>query len=196
MWKIVTGPTTALLATIRRLGWSMAGPHVMHTDEGRVLDLRKDSPAAVAAEAAEGVRRWRWRMAGKILPGLIPSRYDLDQPTCQGFGTEMMQPMQPRSPADSPDAYTVGSFSLDSACREGLSRHGAAETGQHDLLVGCFGGVSRLLNGKSCPWSAGPVAELWMKNMRGGLASALSGGQWSQTRKASVPAIGITDSQC
>ena len=124
-------------------------------------------------------------MAGKIIPGLIPSRPDLDQPTGRVPVT-----------ADPSDTIIIKNCSFDNACRQGLFRQGGAETGQQDLLVGCLSGVSRLLKGKSCPRSAGPVADMWMKKMRGGLASALSGGQWSQTRKASVPAFGITDSQC
>ena len=70
------------------------------------------------------------------------------------------------------------------------------EPADTDLLVGCFGGAARMLRGSACPKSAGPVRELWNASLRSDLASAISGGQWPQARKASVPSFGIDDSRC
>ena len=103
LWSVVAGPVTALVATVRRLGWSFDGPWRILTDVGTLIDLRADSPAAAAVQVHEGVRRWRWREAGEAVPGLIPARPDVD---------------------------------------------GAAPAAT-DLLVGCFGGVTRLLRGKA-----------------------------------------------
>ena len=139
-----------VLATVRRLGWRMAGPYLLVTDAYRTLDLHQGSPAAVPFATAEGVRRWRFRDAFKILPNPIVSRRDA----------------------------------------------GAGDGQQSDLLVDCSCSVSRLRKGRSCPKSAGSVSELWLTKMRGDLAFALAGGQWSQTLKATVPSFGIPDSQC
>ena len=58
-WNIVTGPATALIATIRRLGWTCTDATTLVTDEGRVLDLRADPPVVVANEVKHAVRgRW------------------------------------------------------------------------------------------------------------------------------------------
>ena len=38
-WALVAGPTTALLATLRRLGWKCVNATTLVTDEGRNLDL-------------------------------------------------------------------------------------------------------------------------------------------------------------
>ena len=65
-----------------------------------------------------------------------------------------------------------------------------------DMLVGCFGGVSRMLRGRTCPRVAGPVHDMWDASLRADLASAISGGQWPQARKAAVPSFGITDPNC
>ena len=128
----------------------MIGHDTISSDLGQIFNFKLDSPAAIAKAAADGVRRWRWRTAGTILPGLIP-----------GY----------------PDA--------------------GSQPGQaNDILIGCFNGASRLLKGKSVPKAAGPIADMWYKKMRGDLASAVSGGQWTQTRKAGVPAFQLSDSQC
>eukprot|EP00973_Karenia_brevis_P028103 3871746-Karenia_brevis.AAC.1 len=84
VWHIVKGPATALLATIARIGWHMDSPSTITTDNGQFFDMCLDPPVAIAAAVAEGVRRWRWRSAGFILPGLVPSRTDC----ASGVGNE------------------------------------------------------------------------------------------------------------
>jgi hypothetical protein len=64
------------------------------------------------------------------------------------------------------------------------------------VLVPCVSGISTMLKGKPCPKAAGPVRDLWHSRHRGDLASAVCGGQWTQARKALVPAFGVTDSSC
>jgi hypothetical protein len=99
VWLIVKGPATALQATMSRLGWSMRTPFEVTSDIGQSFDFTRDPPVAVATAAIEGVRRWRWRQAGQIILGLIPTRAD------SGSGA------------------------------------GASD----DLIIGCFGGVNKLL---------------------------------------------------
>ena len=81
-WALVAGPTTALLATLRRLGWKCVNATTLVTDEGRSLDLTLDPPVVVACEVREAVRRLRWRGADAVLPGLLPTVADsgLQQP--------------------------------------------------------------------------------------------------------------------
>ena len=43
-WALVAGPSTALLVTLRRLGWKCEDATTLVTDEGRHLDLRADPP--------------------------------------------------------------------------------------------------------------------------------------------------------
>ncbi len=76
IWQRVNGPATALVATVSRLGWKMESPFTVTADDGQQLDFRLDPPVAVARAVKDGVRRWRWRQAGAILPGLIPTRTD------------------------------------------------------------------------------------------------------------------------
>ena len=48
---MVRGPVAAMLATARRLGWSVRGAFVLVTDLGRELDLRADPPVVVGRGA-------------------------------------------------------------------------------------------------------------------------------------------------
>ena len=76
-WSLVAGPTTALIATLRRISWHMPSATEMVTDLGRTLDLTLDPPVVIASECKESVRRWRLRQASHILPGLIPPVPDI-----------------------------------------------------------------------------------------------------------------------
>jgi hypothetical protein len=75
-WKKVNGPTTAVIATTRRIGWTMLDSVTVRTDVGRLIDFRLDSPAAVACEVKQAVRRWRWKQAALVLPRLVPTSRD------------------------------------------------------------------------------------------------------------------------
>jgi hypothetical protein len=79
-WSVTTGPTTALVATLRRIGWTCQDAATLITDEGRTLDLLVDPPIAVACEAKHAVRRRRWAEADKLLPGLLPVDIDVGDP--------------------------------------------------------------------------------------------------------------------
>ena len=57
MWARVTGPTTAVVATARRLGWAFITPSKIKTDLVRILDLQLDPPIVVEWEAKAAVRR-------------------------------------------------------------------------------------------------------------------------------------------
>ena len=51
-WGIVCGPTTALIASVRRLGWNMSQPDMVVTDIGQIIDFHLDSPKAIAIHAS------------------------------------------------------------------------------------------------------------------------------------------------
>ena len=76
-WHAATGPVMALVATTKRLGWTIPSAHTLQTDTGRLLDLELDSPAAVAFEVRNAVRRWRLSKIANSFPQLVPSTPDL-----------------------------------------------------------------------------------------------------------------------
>ena len=61
------------------------------------------------------------------------------------------------------------------------------------LLIDLFGVVGPLVKGKA---AATKMTTRWNNSWAGDLASAMNGGQWSQTRKAKVASWNITDSRC
>ena len=46
-WSEVNGPTGAMLATCRRIGWRAPSWHMLETDEGLAIDCREASPGWV-----------------------------------------------------------------------------------------------------------------------------------------------------
>ena len=70
VWSIVYGPSAAVVATARRLGWSVIDATHWITDVGEELNLSVDSPAFVQDLAVKSVRRWRWRRIEQHFPAL------------------------------------------------------------------------------------------------------------------------------
>ena len=83
VWSKVTGPITALIATLWRLGWTMMSCTSFRDDIGRVLDLRMDSPAAAKTVVHASVRRWRLARIAAAQPQLLPDTYDFECPRIQ-----------------------------------------------------------------------------------------------------------------
>ena len=52
-WSVVTDPTTALFATLHRIGWKCHNAATLITDEGRSIDIELDLPVAVASAASQ-----------------------------------------------------------------------------------------------------------------------------------------------
>ena len=61
------------------------------------------------------------------------------------------------------------------------------------LLVDFAGPLQSLLQARTAKV---PSVPEWRPSMKGDLASAISGGQWTQTRRASVPRWQVTDTRC
>ena len=70
VWAVVYGPAAALVATLRRLGWGIKSAFVFESDDGKLLDLRLDSPAYIKGVVCDSVERWRWRRVEGNLPCL------------------------------------------------------------------------------------------------------------------------------
>ena len=70
VWAKVKGPAAAMVASCRRLGWTVVNSTELRTDQGEPLDLLLDSPAAVKLEVARAVKRWRWRNIEAKMPQL------------------------------------------------------------------------------------------------------------------------------
>ena len=61
VWALVRGPGAALVATARRIGWTVVSAVLLLDDRGKEVHLERDSPAYVKLLVDEAVRRWRWR---------------------------------------------------------------------------------------------------------------------------------------
>ena len=79
MWSSVTGPVSALLASLHRLGWCMPNVYEVIDDQGCCWNFTADPPAALMEAGRRAVRRWRFNKVGESIPGLIPTRCDLPQ---------------------------------------------------------------------------------------------------------------------
>ena len=70
--SLVAGPTAALLATLRRIGWKCCNATTLTTDEGQFLDLEVGPPIVFASAAKRAVRRMRWNEVSAMLLGVFP----------------------------------------------------------------------------------------------------------------------------
>ena len=77
-WRLVTGPITALLASLRRIGWVMPNAFEVIDDLGTSWHLGVHAPGSIAIACS----RWRLNRIGSLLPGLIPNGCDVGSPTC------------------------------------------------------------------------------------------------------------------
>ena len=69
-WATVSGPAAGMVATCRRLLWTVHDATRVTTDKNRNIDFDLDSPAMSKKEVVRSVQRWRWRRMQKGLPRL------------------------------------------------------------------------------------------------------------------------------
>ena len=145
-WRKAHGPTTSLLCSLHRIGWTMPSAMEVIDHEGIAWRFQIDSPAAILQAGHRAVRKWRLARICAALPGLAPDMCDVgvaSQASC--------------------------SFVVDFA----------------DIL-------KRLCRGTK----AGKGNRFWQPKFKADLTSAVTGGQWSQTRRASVKKWEIEDQRC
>ena len=77
-WRGVTGPMSAAIATAHRIEWRFTSPHTVLTDQDSLIDLTRDSPAAIVKQVHASVRRWQFAKVLRQLPRMvsqIPAAY-------------------------------------------------------------------------------------------------------------------------
>ena len=81
IWGRVTGPATALVATLARLKWSWVSGRKVRDDIGNVLSFGIDAPKDFVTAANASVRRWRLERVARLFPQLVPDNPDVHTPT-------------------------------------------------------------------------------------------------------------------
>ena len=72
-WTIVSGPTSALIASFARIGWRLLSATLAMHDVGWTWNFARDPPAAIVKSVYATVKRWRLDRIVKYLPGIIPA---------------------------------------------------------------------------------------------------------------------------
>ena len=163
VWHYVSGPTTALVASLWRIGWSIIDAQSFVSDDGSVLNCLTDSPAAIALEANRSVHRWQLARVVKLNPLILP----------------------PRPSSGSSSSLDAGSHALVPARHEPplVVRVADLTARLPPSVVGVTRPLARLLHGRNVGVKTQP---LWEKKHRPYLLSTMVGGQWTQTRVAQV----------
>jgi hypothetical protein len=76
-WHRTARPVEALIASLRRSGWTMPSDQQAVDDFGNSWWFLHDPPAAVVKACHDSVRSWRLARAGEALPGFIPAECDV-----------------------------------------------------------------------------------------------------------------------
>ena len=159
-WNSVTGPVAALLASLRRIGWSMTSATTLVDDLGEELHVNKDSPEAFRRAANRSTRRWRLAKARRDLPGLIPDGVTEPRSRCS------------RTPPEHSSGRADGFPDATGGCNARAS-----------VIVDFSYIAKALVRGSS---RAAKHVKLWTSECAPYLVSAITGGQWSQARKSLV----------
>ena len=59
-WRHIAGPASAVVATLKRIGWSAPGPDHFCDRGGRVFDLKTVHPFEVARRIDIATQEWLW----------------------------------------------------------------------------------------------------------------------------------------
>ena len=74
VWARVTGPATAIVATMMRLKWKWADDRTVQDDIRNAWTFGLDSPKDFVSAAHASVRRWRLNRVALPFPQLVPQR--------------------------------------------------------------------------------------------------------------------------
>ena len=176
VWDLVTGPVTALLASVWRLGWTVSSPSQFWDDMGNCVDFCRDSPAAVQRLAAASVRRWQFAMVMADLPTAIPDVCDFVPTAAEDGHAPALDP------ETAPKRHCDSRFDPP-AC--------AGTVRPLEGVTGIIAPVARLLYARRAPRRL----AWWTPTFRPYLRSAVSGGQWPQVRRAQAMGDDV-DTRC
>ena len=85
---------TALLASLKRIGWLMPSATEVIDDVGMCWNFKLDPPAAIVQACKQSVRRWRLRRVAKALPDLTPDLCDVGAPHQDNEMTKSLQKLK------------------------------------------------------------------------------------------------------
>ena len=78
VWRRVTGPAAAVVASAARIGWSFISGRVACCDDQSTIDFLLDPPVVVVQAVRRSVRRWRLKEISKQFPPLVPQAPDVN----------------------------------------------------------------------------------------------------------------------
>ena len=81
-WNAVAGPTTGVIASLARIGWTMPNSREVVDEVGNTWSFCRDSPSAILAAGRRAVRAWRFGKVAQSFPHLVPSTCDVGGPIC------------------------------------------------------------------------------------------------------------------
>ena len=76
-WRMVKGPDTTVVATLKRLVWTWQSPLDVTDDIGGQWNFALDPPCTFVTAVRASVRRCRFQRIGSFFPHLIPTSPDV-----------------------------------------------------------------------------------------------------------------------
>ncbi len=77
-----------MVATAKRIGWSVRSATKFLDDKGVLYDLPVDPPIVIVDAVRCSVRRWRLARVAAQFPGLVPERLDYGAEDMQEYGRQ------------------------------------------------------------------------------------------------------------
>ena len=170
-WQVVSGPTAALILTLERIGWDTSRHDQTTDDMGQGWSYMSDSPAAIQAAVRDSVRRWRAKRIAQAIPSLIPMTPDVEIIEAGNRTVDTLAVLD------------------NEAEHQAQPSHSAQLSLRSCTVIPVVAPLESYLH-RSKPATRGNWDPKWSSYLR----SALTGGQWTQDRKARIKAAeGLTD---
>ena len=161
-WNLVAGPAAAVYATCDRLRWQSSDGRKFIDDMGDVWDMAIDSPAAVRAAVTRSVTRMRMDLVLGETPMARPCGNDIGYHS--QHGAKVRREARERSQEDSGQRQPPAP--------------------RDSVLVDLTPYIKKLTRDGI---RLAKLLPQWSSSCRPYLISAMSGGQWTQARKAKLP---------